>query len=131
MTMKTQDLLEIAGEIRSHVVRLKEQGASKEELRENVVGSMNFTSETSFKMIAEEVTQSPDAALVFVHSVNQSLGGVNVVLLEEGLSPMSIHELTFIKELFIDSLEDFSGYTIEELFAQLDDHYEQNGRELN
>lgn len=119
--MKKQDLMEIAQEIRSYVESLKEEGFTKEDIRKGVVGSMNATSVSAFQIVAAEIVTSMENGVLFTYNINKSLGGVNSVLLEEGIAPMHITELEFVNEVLISAIEEMTGDNIDNVFLQIEE----------
>lgn len=112
--MSSQTIVE--NEIRNRLASYREEGESTQEVRERLVEDYNLTAYESYKLVADEIEQSPEAALAFTYSVSQTLEVVNSVLVfENGFAPIMLQELPFVKEVLIDALEEFSGYSIQHL----------------
>lgn len=113
----------IENEIRTRLASYREEGESTQEVRERLVEDYNLTAYESYKLVADSVEESPEAALAFVYSVGQSLDIVNSVLVfENGYAPIMLKELVFVKSVLIDALEDFSGYDITHLLNHFHNH---------
>jgi hypothetical protein len=114
------DLTVIVKEIREYVEELKLAGKTSKEIRELVVGSMDKTCLTAFQFVMNEIIANPTYGLIFTHSIYESLGGVNSVMIEEGLEPLHLTELKFVNEVLVSALEDYTGESIDTLMEQVD-----------
>lgn len=121
------DLVQIAKEVREHVARLKGDGATQEEVRDYMVRSIDHTTLKAFEQVGEIIVKSPEAGLSFTYSVYESLGGINAVMAEEGISPIHISEPDFIREVMVKTIEDFTGQDIDTVFNKFD-KYQQDQR---
>jgi hypothetical protein len=114
------DLTVIVKEIREYVDGLKQDGKTQEEVRELVVLSMDKTSLAAFQFVMNEIIANPNYGLIFTHSIYESLGGVNSVMIEEGLEPLHLTELKFVNEVLVSALEDYTRESIDTLMEQVD-----------
>lgn len=113
------DLFQVAEEIRGYVAKLKEEGSTQEEIRQAIVHSVDYTALTAYEKVASVIETSPNAGFSFTHSIYESLGGINIVMLEEGLAPVHITEPDFVREVMVRTIEEFTGESIDHVMEEM------------
>jgi len=114
------DINSVVTEIKEYVAKIKGKGATQEEIREGVLGSYDHTTLVAFQLIGNEIAESPEAGAFFAYSVNETLGGVNAVLIEEGLTPIHISELDFVGKVIVKTLEAYTGEHIDQVLWRVE-----------
>lgn len=117
--MAKLDIFAVAQEIRGYVGKLKEEGSTQEEIRQAIVHSVDYTALSAYEKVAEVIESSPNAGFSFTHSIYESLGGINIVMLEEGLAPVHITEPDFVREVMVRTIEEFTGQPIDEIMEEM------------
>lgn len=125
--MAKLDIQQVANEIRGLVIREKAEGATQKEIREYMVRSIDHTALTAFEKVGHIIEESPEAGFAFTYSIYESLGGVNLVMIEEGLDPIHISEPDFVGRVMVKTIEEFTGQGIDEVFTQLDAYKKEQG----
>lgn len=104
----------VANEIRGHLNKLT---GTKEEMREEMMGSLLATYHLTEAHLAPILMISPEAGFEFAVKVQESLGAVNEVLFKEyGIEPVHIKELDLA---VVSTLEAVTEMDIDTLFEKL------------
>lgn len=131
--MEEKRLLDIAEEVRQYVLRFKREGYAEEFIRDWVIKSLNTSSIVAFQGIANAISESPQVGFGFTYEINEAIGGVNVVLAEQNISPVHITEIDFMNSVMVEAIEDYTGKKIDDVLAQMEEnirkHREENDNE--
>ena len=120
--MEEKRLLDIAEEVRQYVLRLKREGYNEEFIRNWVIKSLNTSSIVAFQGIANAISESAQVGLGFTYEINEAIGGVNVVLAEQGLAPVHITEVDFMNSVMVEAIEDYTGKKIDDVLAIMEEN---------
>lgn len=124
------DLLSIVTEVRGRVEEMKTDGLTKEEIRDNVLGSMQVTTNAVYRTLSGVITASMDAGLLFVYRIHEALGAVNAVLAQESIAPIFVKEINMARGV-IEALEETTLLSMDSLFSLVEQKLREQGGELN
>jgi hypothetical protein len=92
-------------------------------VRNSCILSFDYTMKIAAEMQIEEIYAHPANAVYFLWQANTKLGAVNSAMIEEGLEPFTLQECGFLKHVLIDSVEEFSGQSLQTFFDEIDKQY--------
>lgn len=132
--MNEEVIAEVVQDVKEHYARLVSEGHNPEEIRVDMVNSMDATSKHVFESgHALKVLTSQVYAFNFVYRFNQILGGVNFVLVEAGIDPIHIKEVMFMNDLLVETMEEITGVPIDKIMNDMEETEKrmiENGEEF-
>jgi hypothetical protein len=119
MENSSKDILNVQSEVRKALTGAFDEGLNKEEARESVINKLIDTCNKAEMTVLGEIMESPQHGLKFAYSVNNALGIVNSLLVEEyEMIPIHISEMELISS---QALEAITGVSIEQLLTEVEE----------
>jgi hypothetical protein len=110
----------IMTEIRDNIEGAKADGKTPAQVEAFITDSVKHTYLFTEQHQLDIIAQHPNAGFAFVHSVHESLGAVNEVVVKEyGFQPITLKDLDLIS---VHALEQITGQDIDELMTAIDKH---------
>lgn len=118
--MDDRNLTLVATEIDVYISTLQEQGYSPTDIRKYVILSLDKTVIMAFMDIRDQVLASAEAGFNFVYSAYKIFGGVNAILVREGLDPVHLSEIDFLQKTLIPAMVDYAEAPIDEIMERME-----------
>lgn len=103
-----ESLQKIAQEVREALGRAVSQGKTLEEARETLESLLDSTFLTlSAEIVPTVMLYGVEAIVAVVYSIEQSLGGVNLVMVEHNLEPFALNDIPSARNLAVQIEDEF------------------------